>query len=82
VRQLVPDVWRLSGFPPKRDHATRRILRPKGYLSSDPATNRDSARRLVAPEPKLTLFGHGAPLRDTTKPVDSSAACRSDLRGR
>jgi glyoxylase-like metal-dependent hydrolase (beta-lactamase superfamily II) len=43
---------------------------PKGYLSPDPATNRDSARRLAALEPKLTLFGHGAPLRDTSKLVD------------
>jgi hydroxyacylglutathione hydrolase len=43
---------------------------PKGYLSPDPAENRRSARRLAALEPKLTLFGHGAPLRDTKKLVE------------
>jgi glyoxylase-like metal-dependent hydrolase (beta-lactamase superfamily II) len=31
---------------------------------SDPAQNRDSARRLAALEPALVCFGHGPPLRD------------------
>jgi glyoxylase-like metal-dependent hydrolase (beta-lactamase superfamily II) len=43
---------------------------PKPYLTPDPAQNRDSARKLAALEPKLVLFGHGAPLRDTKKFVD------------
>ena len=43
---------------------------PKPYLTPDPAENRRSARKLAALEPKLVLFGHGAPLRDTKKFVD------------
>jgi hydroxyacylglutathione hydrolase len=43
---------------------------PKDYLTPDPAENRRSAKKLAALEPKLVLFGHGAPLRDTKKFVD------------
>ncbi len=43
---------------------------PKPYLTPDPDQNRRSARKLAALEPKLVLFGHGAPLRDTKKFVD------------
>ena len=43
---------------------------PKPYLTPDPVENRRSARRLAALEPKLVLFGHGPPLRDTKKFVD------------
>jgi hydroxyacylglutathione hydrolase len=43
---------------------------PKDYLTPDPAENRRSAKKLAALEPKLVLFGHGAPLRDTRKFVD------------
>jgi glyoxylase-like metal-dependent hydrolase (beta-lactamase superfamily II) len=43
---------------------------PKPYLTPDPAENHRSARKLGALEPKLVLFGHGAPLRDTKKFVD------------
>jgi glyoxylase-like metal-dependent hydrolase (beta-lactamase superfamily II) len=43
---------------------------PKTYLTPDPDENRRSARRLAALEPKLVLFGHGPPLRDTNKFVD------------
>lgn len=43
---------------------------PKPYLTPDPEQNRRSARKLAALEPKLVLFGHGAPLRDTRKFVD------------
>jgi hydroxyacylglutathione hydrolase len=43
---------------------------PKPYLTPDPPENRRSARRLATLEPKLVLFGHGAPLRDTRKFVD------------
>jgi hydroxyacylglutathione hydrolase len=40
---------------------------PPWFLSADPAENRRSARRLLQLEPRLVLFGHGAPLRDTNK---------------
>ena len=43
---------------------------PKPYLTPDPPENRRSARKLRPLEPKLVLFGHGAPLRDTKKFVD------------
>jgi hydroxyacylglutathione hydrolase len=43
---------------------------PRPYLTPDPAENRRSARKLAALEPKLTLFGHGPPVRDTTKLVE------------
>jgi len=43
---------------------------PKDYLTPDPDQNRRSAKQLAALEPKLVLFGHGAPLRDTKKFVD------------
>ena len=43
---------------------------PKPYLTPDPAENRRSARRLAPLEPRLVLFGHGPPLRDTRKFVD------------
>jgi hydroxyacylglutathione hydrolase len=43
---------------------------PEDFLTPDPAENRRSAKRLAALEPKLVLFGHGAPLRDTKKFVD------------
>jgi len=43
---------------------------PSPYLTPDPGQNRRSAKELAALEPKLVLFGHGAPLRDTRKFVD------------
>jgi glyoxylase-like metal-dependent hydrolase (beta-lactamase superfamily II) len=43
---------------------------PKWFFTPDPARNRESARRLAPLEPKLVLFGHGAPLRDTKKFTD------------
>ena len=43
---------------------------PKPFLTPDPDRNRISAKRLGPLEPKLVLFGHGAPLRDTRKFVD------------
>lgn len=43
---------------------------PKDYFTPDPAENRRSARKLAALEPKLALFGHGPPVRDTKKFVD------------
>jgi hydroxyacylglutathione hydrolase len=52
----------LTGIPGLRE--------PKPYLTPDPAENRRSAKRLGALEPRLVLFGHGAPLRDTRKFVE------------
>ena len=46
------------------------LREPKSFFTPDPATNRKSIRRLAELEPKLVLFGHGAPLRDTRKFVD------------
>jgi len=46
------------------------LTEPKPYFTHDPAQNRESARKLGALEPKLVLFGHGAPLTDTRKFVD------------
>ncbi|MEO8092964.1 MAG: MBL fold metallo-hydrolase [bacterium] len=43
---------------------------PKDFLTPDPGQNRRSAKKLAALEPKLVLFGHGGPLRDTRKFVD------------
>lgn len=43
---------------------------PPVAFTPDPARNRESARRLAPLEPKLVLFGHGPPLRDTARFVD------------
>jgi glyoxylase-like metal-dependent hydrolase (beta-lactamase superfamily II) len=43
---------------------------PKPYFTHNPQQNRESARKLAALEPKLVLFGHGAPLTDTRKFAD------------
>jgi hydroxyacylglutathione hydrolase len=43
---------------------------PPAVLTPDPARNRASARRLAALRPRLTCFGHGAPLRDPGKLAD------------
>ncbi|HLM08318.1 MAG TPA: MBL fold metallo-hydrolase [Thermoleophilaceae bacterium] len=40
---------------------------PKWYFTADPDENRRSAKKLAPLEPKLMLFGHGAPLRDTRR---------------
>jgi glyoxylase-like metal-dependent hydrolase (beta-lactamase superfamily II) len=52
----------VTGLPGLRD--------PKPFFTYDPAQNRRSAKRLGELEPRLVLFGHGAPLRDTRKFVD------------
>jgi hydroxyacylglutathione hydrolase len=46
------------------------LREPKKFFTPDPTKNRASIRRLAELEPKLILFGHGAPLRDTRKFVD------------
>jgi hydroxyacylglutathione hydrolase len=43
---------------------------PKTFFTPDPEQNRRSAKRLGELEPKLALFGHGPPLRNTKKFVD------------
>jgi hydroxyacylglutathione hydrolase len=48
----------------------RGLHEPPGFFTSDPEENRRSARRLAGLEPKLVLFGHGPPLRDTRKLID------------
>ena len=52
---------------------------PKDFLTPDPARNRESAKRLGPLEPKLVLFGHGAPLRDTQASSSTSAPRFSGL---
>jgi len=53
----------LTGFP----HGLRL---PFDFFTPDPQENRRSAKRLGELEPKLVLFGHGPPLRDTQKFVE------------
>ena len=43
------------------------LREPLAVFTPDPARNRESIRRLAALRPELTLFGHGAPLRDWRK---------------
>jgi hydroxyacylglutathione hydrolase len=50
--------------------AIRGMHEPRPFFTPDVSRNRESARRLAALEPALTLFGHGPPLRDTKKLVD------------
>lgn len=47
-----------------------KLSEPRTYFTPDPAENRRSARKLAALEPKLVLFGHGPPVKDTKKFVD------------
>ena len=44
------------------------------FFTTDPAENRRSARTLLPLDPRLVLFGHGGPLRDTRKFVEFIAA--------
>ncbi len=57
----------LKGFP-------RGLRLPPDFFTPDPQQNRRSAKRLGELEPRLVLFGHGPPVRDTEKFV---AFCRS-----
>ena len=43
------------------------LREPKRYFSPDPAENRRSAKNLAQLEPRLVLFGHGPPCRDTRR---------------
>ncbi len=46
---------------------------PPDVFTPDPVRNRASARRLAELRPRLTCFGHGAPLRDPGKLADFTA---------
>jgi glyoxylase-like metal-dependent hydrolase (beta-lactamase superfamily II) len=50
------------------------LRQPPDALTDDPALNRESMRKLAALEPRLVLFGHGPPLRDTRKFVEFGSA--------
>jgi glyoxylase-like metal-dependent hydrolase (beta-lactamase superfamily II) len=52
----------------------RRPGPPPGFLTMDPARNRASMRRLAQLRPALTLFGHGAPLRDPDRLAHAAAS--------
>jgi hydroxyacylglutathione hydrolase len=43
------------------------LREPFAMVTTDPARNRESARKLAALRPALVLFGHGPPLRDTDR---------------
>ena len=57
----------LTGFP-------RGLTLPFDFFTPDPEQNRRSAKRLGELEPKLVLFGHGPPFRDTRKFVEFTRA--------
>ena len=59
---VLTNIDQLTGLPGLHE--------PKSYLTPDPEQNRRSAKRFAELEPKVVLFGHGAPLRDTRKFVD------------
>jgi hydroxyacylglutathione hydrolase len=44
-----------------------KLREPPSFFSTDPTLNRQSARKIAALEPRLVVFGHGPPLRDTQK---------------
>jgi glyoxylase-like metal-dependent hydrolase (beta-lactamase superfamily II) len=46
------------------------LREPPPFFSSDPAQNRQSARRIKELDPKLVCFGHGPPLRETRRLLD------------
>ncbi len=47
---------------------------PKPYLTPDPVENRRSIRKIAALRPKLTLVGHGPPLRSPERLAAFAAA--------
>jgi hydroxyacylglutathione hydrolase len=57
----------ILGFP-------KGLRLPPGFFTPDPERNRRSAKRLGELEPKLVLFGHGPPHRDTKKFVEFTHA--------
>jgi hydroxyacylglutathione hydrolase len=51
---------------------------PPEVFTPEPARNRASARRLAELRPRLTCFGHGAPLRDPGKLAEFIATMPTD----
>ena len=43
------------------------LTEPFRFATFDPSTNRESARRLAALEPRVVCFGHGGPLTDIAR---------------
>jgi hydroxyacylglutathione hydrolase len=60
----------LTGVPGLRE--------PPALFTPDPARNRASARRLAELSPRLTLFGHGPPLRGPARLADFIARLPED----
>jgi hydroxyacylglutathione hydrolase len=56
---VLTNIHQMTGLPGLHE--------PLPFLTPDPVENRRSAKKLAALEPKLVLFGHGRPLRDTRK---------------
>jgi hydroxyacylglutathione hydrolase len=56
---VLTNIHQMTGLPGLHE--------PLPFLTPDPVENRHSAKKLAALEPKLVLFGHGRPLRDTHK---------------
>jgi glyoxylase-like metal-dependent hydrolase (beta-lactamase superfamily II) len=50
------------------------LHQPPAFLTTDPAENRDSERRLAALEPRTVGFGHGPVLREDAAPKLSAFA--------
>lgn len=46
------------------------LTEPFRFATFDPSTNRESARRLAALEPRVVCFGHGGPLTDIARFLD------------
>jgi glyoxylase-like metal-dependent hydrolase (beta-lactamase superfamily II) len=59
VLRLPPDVNVRTGIAGLHE--------PPWFFTTNPAENRRSAGRLLPLEPRPVLFGHGGPLRDTSK---------------
>jgi hydroxyacylglutathione hydrolase len=59
---VLTNIHQMTGLPGLHE--------PLPFLTPDPVENRRSAKKLAALEPKLVLFGHGRPLRDTRKFVE------------
>jgi hydroxyacylglutathione hydrolase len=59
---VLTNIHQMTGLPGLHE--------PLPFLTPDPVENRRSAKKLAALAPKLVLFGHGRPLRDTRKFVE------------
>ena len=66
VGDVLTDMNLMTGIPGLHE--------PPWLFTPDPAENRRSARTLLTLDPRLVLFGHGGPLRDTRKFVEFIAA--------